>query len=56
MKAVWEAQKEALRSHCESNSPENKVCCPDDPKKRRLGVGLVGSGENELKKKQWRME
>ena len=34
MKAVWEAQKKALRSHCEDVSPDNKVCCPNDPKKR----------------------
>ena len=42
MKAVWEAQKEALRSHCEDVSPDNHVCCPNDPKKRReRGTGMA---------------
>ena len=42
MKAVWEAQKEALRSHCEDVSPDNHVCCPNDPKKRcEIGTGMA---------------
>lgn len=44
MKAVWEAQKEALRSHCEDVSPDNHVCCPNDPKKR-CHVHWGGAGE-----------
>ena len=43
MKAVWEAQKEALRSHCEDVSPDNHVCCPNDPKKRPA-LALNGTG------------
>ena len=42
MKAVWEAQKEALRSHCEDVSPDNHVCCPNDSKKRSaLGTWMA---------------
>lgn len=55
MKAVWEAQKEALRSHCEDVSPDNHVCCPNDPKKRRCRrdgfpprLRSPGSGDEEL--------
>ena len=43
MKAVWEAQKAALASHCESTDPENKVCCPSDSK--RCHVHWGGAGE-----------
>lgn len=44
MKEVWEAQKKAMTSHCESHDDrDTKVCCPANPKhKCHVHWGAIG--------------
>eukprot|EP00439_Symbiodinium_sp_Y106_P014816 s587_g2.t1 len=44
MKEVWEAQKKAMTSHCESHDDrDTKVCCPADPKRKcHVHWGAIG--------------